>query len=389
MAQGVEQAARALELGVVADPDLGQRLVRRQLAGDAAGVHPLHRGVDARVAEQVGPQGGEGQVRSAGQSFHRGSGTIAHLPRSFFRERHDDKHHREPHHPRRQGRRPRGDEARRAAGRRAGSGEVRIRHHAIGLNFIDVYQRSGVYTLPLPLSLGNEGAGVIEAVGEAGHAPEGGRPRGLLRRAAGRLLRWRGSCRRGTSCRLPDAISFETGAAMMLKGLTTQYLFKRTRPQEDLVAGRLHRLPCRRRRRRPDRLPVGPGARPEADRHGRQRREVRPGARQRRRLHHQLPHRGLRRAGQGDHRRQGREGGLRLDRQGHLGEVARLPAAVRPDGQLRQRLGRAVPPFAPWTLAQKGSLLRHPADAVHPHRRRASRRRRWPTTCSRWSRAGR
>ena len=43
MAQGVEQAARALELGVVADPDLGQRLIRRQLAGDAAGVHPLHR----------------------------------------------------------------------------------------------------------------------------------------------------------------------------------------------------------------------------------------------------------------------------------------------------------------------------------------------------------
>jgi len=80
MAQGVEQAAGALELGVVGDPDLGQRLVRRQLAGDAAGVHALHRGGDAGVAEQVGPQGGEGQVRSAGQSFHRRlSGTIAHL----------------------------------------------------------------------------------------------------------------------------------------------------------------------------------------------------------------------------------------------------------------------------------------------------------------------
>ena len=46
-----------------------------------------------------------------------------------------------------------------------GPGEVRIRHHAIGLNFLDVYQRAGVYPLPLPLSLGNEGAGVIEAVG--------------------------------------------------------------------------------------------------------------------------------------------------------------------------------------------------------------------------------
>ena len=47
-----------------------------------------------------------------------------------------------------------------------GPGEVRIRHHAIGLNFIDVYQRSGLYPLPVPLTLGMEGAGVIEAVGE-------------------------------------------------------------------------------------------------------------------------------------------------------------------------------------------------------------------------------
>ena len=47
-----------------------------------------------------------------------------------------------------------------------GPGEIRIRHHACGLNFIDVYQRSGVYPFPMPLSLGMEAAGVIEAVGE-------------------------------------------------------------------------------------------------------------------------------------------------------------------------------------------------------------------------------
>ena len=47
-----------------------------------------------------------------------------------------------------------------------GAGEVRIRQHASGLNYIDVYQRSGVYAMPMPLALGNEGAGVIEAVGE-------------------------------------------------------------------------------------------------------------------------------------------------------------------------------------------------------------------------------
>ena len=46
-----------------------------------------------------------------------------------------------------------------------GPGEIRIRHHACGINFIDVYQRSGVYTLPMPLTLGMEGAGVVEAVG--------------------------------------------------------------------------------------------------------------------------------------------------------------------------------------------------------------------------------
>ena len=47
-----------------------------------------------------------------------------------------------------------------------GPGEIRIRHKAIGLNFIDVYQRSGLYALPMPLKLGMEGAGIVEAVGE-------------------------------------------------------------------------------------------------------------------------------------------------------------------------------------------------------------------------------
>ena len=55
-----------------------------------------------------------------------------------------------------------------------GPGQVRIRHHAIGLNFIDVYQRSGLYALPMPLSLGMEGAGVIEAVGEGVPPRRGG-----------------------------------------------------------------------------------------------------------------------------------------------------------------------------------------------------------------------
>jgi NADPH2:quinone reductase len=117
-----------------------------------------------------------------------------------------------------------------------GAGEIRIRHEACGLNFIDVYQRSGVYALPMPLTLGMEGAGLVEAVGEGvAHLKVGDRaayasqPPGsysTLRVMPAKCV-----------VRLPDAIDFETGAAMMLKGLTAQYLLKRTRPQEGLEPG--------------------------------------------------------------------------------------------------------------------------------------------------------
>ena len=117
-----------------------------------------------------------------------------------------------------------------------GPGEIRIRHHAAGLNYIDVYQRTGLYAFPMPLNLGMEGAGVVEAVG-AGvtHLKVGDR--------AAYASQPPGSyCERRVMpakcvCKLPDAISFETGAAMMLKGLTAQYLLKRTQPQGGLQAG--------------------------------------------------------------------------------------------------------------------------------------------------------
>ncbi|HEX6019039.1 MAG TPA: quinone oxidoreductase [Burkholderiaceae bacterium] len=117
-----------------------------------------------------------------------------------------------------------------------GAGEVRIRHHACGLNFIDVYQRTGMYKLPLPLAMGNEAAGVVEAVGagvthlKAGDrvAYAGGGPGAYCE---ARVMKAMGVCR------LPEAISFETGAAMMLKGMTVQYLLKRTLPQGGLQAG--------------------------------------------------------------------------------------------------------------------------------------------------------
>ena len=117
-----------------------------------------------------------------------------------------------------------------------GPGEIRIRHKAIGLNFIDVYQRSGLYALPMPLKLGMEASGVVEAVGDGvTHLKVGDRaayasqPPGSYSEA--RVMPAK------TVCVLPDAITFDTGAAMMLKGLTAQYLLKRTQPQGGLKPG--------------------------------------------------------------------------------------------------------------------------------------------------------
>ena len=117
-----------------------------------------------------------------------------------------------------------------------GAGEIRIRHKAIGLNYIDVYQRSGLYAFPMPLHLGMEASGVVEAVGEGvSHLKVGDRA-AYASNPPGSYSEVRvmpAKC----VCKLPDAISFETGAAMMLKGLTAQYLLKRTLPQGGLKAG--------------------------------------------------------------------------------------------------------------------------------------------------------
>jgi NADPH2:quinone reductase len=108
-----------------------------------------------------------------------------------------------------------------------GPGQARVRHHAIGLNFIDIYQRSGVYPNALPAVLGMEGAGVVEAVGPGvSHIKPGDRvayannPMGAY--AESRVMpAW-------VLVKIPKAISFEAGASMMLKGATAHYLFKRT-----------------------------------------------------------------------------------------------------------------------------------------------------------------
>ncbi len=117
-----------------------------------------------------------------------------------------------------------------------GAGEIRIRHKAIGLNFIDVYQRTGLYAFPMPLQLGMEGSGIVEAVGEGVTHLKVGDRAAYASNPPGSYSEVRvmpAKC----VCKLPDAISFETGAAMMLKGLTAQYLLKRTLPQGGLKAG--------------------------------------------------------------------------------------------------------------------------------------------------------
>jgi NADPH2:quinone reductase len=117
-----------------------------------------------------------------------------------------------------------------------GPGEVRIRHHAVGLNYIDVYQRSGLYPMNLPVQLGMEAAGLIEAVGEGVTHLQVGDRAAYASQPPGAYCERRvmpAKC----VCKLRDDISFETGAAMMLKGLTVQYLLKRTLPQGGLSAG--------------------------------------------------------------------------------------------------------------------------------------------------------
>ena len=114
--------------------------------------------------------------------------------------------------------------------------EVLIEHRAVGLNYIDVYQRAGVYPLPMPLQLGMEGAGMVLGVGD-----------GVTHLAVGDRVAYASQppgsyCERRVMpakcvCKLPDGISFDTGAAMMLKGLTTQYLLRKTLPVQGLQTG--------------------------------------------------------------------------------------------------------------------------------------------------------
>jgi NADPH:quinone reductase len=120
------------------------------------------------------------------------------------------------------------------------AGEILIRQYASGVNFLDVYHRTGLYPLPQPFVLGMEGSGVVEAVGpalpgEPVHLAVGDRvayachPPGSY--ATARVM--------PAKCVvvLPDSIDFEQAAGLMLKGLTVQYLLRKTQPQGGLQPG--------------------------------------------------------------------------------------------------------------------------------------------------------
>ena len=108
-----------------------------------------------------------------------------------------------------------------------GPGEARVRHRAIGVNYLDVYYRSGFYPPPpRPFTPGNEGAGEIVAVGKGVKDFKPG-DRVAYASTLGSYAEERNVMVKHL-VKLPKAISFETGAAMMLKGLTAQYLLRQT-----------------------------------------------------------------------------------------------------------------------------------------------------------------
>jgi NADPH2:quinone reductase len=107
-----------------------------------------------------------------------------------------------------------------------GPGQARVRNHAAGLNYVDTYQRSGMYKMELPSGLGQEGAGVVEAVGSGVTSVRAGDRVAYATTPVGAYSDVR-LMPADRLVKLPDAIPFEQGAAMMLKGMTAEYLLRR------------------------------------------------------------------------------------------------------------------------------------------------------------------
>ena len=244
-----------------------------------------------------------------------------------------------------------------------GPGEVRVRHTAVGVNYIDTYHRSGLYKIAAALGPGLRGRRHRRGDGIRRRLGEGGRSGRLLRRSARVLQRGARDARRPAGQGARRHLRSLGGDADAERASPSQYLFRQTLQAQ---GRRDDPVPRGGRRRGPHRLPVGARARRDDDRHRRLRREG--GAREGERLHaHDRLHaREFRRSGEGADGRQGRAGRLRRHRQGHVSGVARLPVAARPLRLVRQRVGT-------------GSPVRHPAAVGEGLALRARGRRSSPT----------
>ena len=107
-----------------------------------------------------------------------------------------------------------------------GPGQVRLKQHAVGVNYVDVYQRSGLYKLPTPFVVGSEGAGEVVAIGSGVTDFKVG-DRGAYAGAMGGYAEER-VMPADRLIKLPDSIDYKTGAAMMLQGMTVRYLLRQT-----------------------------------------------------------------------------------------------------------------------------------------------------------------
>ncbi len=188
-----------------------------------------------------------------------------------------------------------------------GQGQVRVKQHACGVNFIDTYFRMGMYPSPvgLPFVAGNEAAGEVVAVGPGvTDLKVGDRVAYVVALgcyAAERLVA------ADRAVKLPANISYEQAAAMMLKGMTAEYLVRRTFKVEKgmnvlmhAAAGGVGLILCQ----------WASASRRQCHRYGRIEREGRTRQGQWLSPHHPLPRRRLRRAGEGNHRRQTMRRGL-------------------------------------------------------------------------------
>src|SRR6201998_3758990 len=151
----------------------------------------------------------------------------------------------------------------------AGPGQIRVKQHAIGVNFVDTYFRSGLYPAPggLPFVAGNEAAGEVVEVG-AGVSEFKPGDRVAYVQGPGCYTAER-FVPPDRAVKLPANISYEQAAGMMLKGLTVQYLVRRTFKVEKGMNGLMHGAAGRGRRRRSEPLPMGQSSRGQCDRNGR------------------------------------------------------------------------------------------------------------------------